>query len=109
CTRYEFYNYVQVYMLYYIYIYTLICLYSRDFKDFFGTKDNYLKSIYTIPKIEYVKLFAAKFFNLFYMLIIPYLVLNQTFGTIFLAWIVMHLSSSIFGVVALISDRKSVV
>lgn len=102
---YKFHRYQHVYMWFLYPLYTLIWLFSRDFKDFFGTKDNYLKRIYTIPKIEYVKLFAAKLFNLFYMLVIPYLVLNQTFGTIFLAWIVMHLSSSMFGVVALISTH----
>jgi len=39
------------------------------------------------------------------MLVLPYLILNQSFGTIFSAWIVMHLTSSLFGVVALISTH----
>lgn len=102
---YNFHKYQHFYMWFLYPFYTLIWLFSRDFKDFFGTKDNYLKRIYTIPKIEYVKLIVAKLFNLFYMLFIPYLVLNHSFSTIFLAWLVMHLSSSILGVVALISTH----
>lgn len=102
---YKFHKYQHIYVWFLYPLYTLIWLFSRDFKDFFGTKDNYLKRVYTIPKIEYVKLFVAKAFNLFYMLAVPYWVLNQSFGTIFTAWIVMHLTSSVFGVVALISTH----
>jgi linoleoyl-CoA desaturase len=102
---YSFHRYQHIYMWFLYPFYTLIWLFSRDFKDFFGTKDNYLKRVYTIPKIEYFKLFAAKIFNLFYMLGVPYLVLNQQFSTILLAWFIMHLLSSILGVVALISTH----
>ena len=84
---YNFHKYQHFYMWLLYPFYTLIWLFNRDFKDFFGTKDNYLKRIYTIPKIEYVKLIVAKLFNLFYMLVIPYLVLNHSFSTIFLAWL----------------------
>jgi linoleoyl-CoA desaturase len=102
---YSFHRFQHIYMWFLYPLYTLIWLFSRDFKDFFGTKDNYLKRIYTIPTIEYVKLFLAKAFNLFYMLAVPYYMLHQSFGTIFSAWIVMHLTSSLFGVVALISTH----
>ncbi|MDO4727600.1 MAG: fatty acid desaturase [Bacteroidota bacterium] len=63
---YKFHRYQHVYMWFLYPFYTLIWLFSRDFKDFFGTKDNYLKRVYKIPTIEYFKLFAAKIFNLFY-------------------------------------------
>ncbi|MEZ4853329.1 fatty acid desaturase [Flavobacterium sp.] len=102
---YHFHKYQHIYMWFLYPFYTLIWLFSRDFKDFFGTKDNYLKRVYTIPKIEYVKLFVSKLFMLFYMLGIPYLVLDQKFSTIFLAWFAMHLCSSVVGVVALISTH----
>lgn len=102
---YSFHKYQHFYMWLLYPFYTLIWLYSRDFKDFFGTKNNYLKRVYTIPKIEYVKLIVAKLFNLLYMLVIPYWVLNQEFSTIFLAWVVMHLCASTLGVVALISTH----
>lgn len=102
---YSFHKYQHLYMWMLYPLYTLIWLFSRDFKDFFGTKDNYLKRVYTIPTIEYYKLFMAKLFNLFYMLVLPYLILNQPFKNILLAWLVMHFSSSIVGVVALISTH----
>lgn len=102
---YKFHKYQHIYMWFLYPFYSLIWLFIRDFKDFFGTKDNYLKRVYTIPKKEYVKLFVAKAFNLFYMLAIPYWFLEQSFGAIFTAWIVMHLASSLFGVVALVSTH----
>lgn len=102
---YKFHKLQHIYMWFLYPFYTLIWLFSRDFKDFFGTKDNYLKRIYKIPRIEYVKLFVAKAFNVFYMLVIPYWVLNHSFGMIFLAWFVMHLTASLLGVIALISTH----
>lgn len=102
---YSYHRFQHIYMWFLYPFYTLIWLFSRDFKDFFGTKDNYLKRVYDIPKVEYVKLFLAKLFNLFYMLVVPYLVLNQKFTTVFMAWITMHLLSSMLGVVALISTH----
>lgn len=102
---YSFHKYQHIYMWFLYPLYTLIWLYIRDFKDFFGTKDNYLKRIYKIPIIEYFKLFIAKFFNLIYMIVIPYFVLNQPLHIILLAWLAMHLFSSIIGVVALISTH----
>lgn len=59
---YHFHRYQHIYMWFLYPFYTLIWLFSRDFKDFFGTKDNYLKRIYKIPTIEYVKLFVSKAF-----------------------------------------------
>lgn len=103
--RFSFHQYQHIYIWFLYPLYTLIWLFIRDFKDFFGTKDNYLKRVYSIPRIEYFKLFFFKALNLFYMLGIPYLVLNQSFTTILLAWLVMHLCSSLFGVVALISTH----
>ena len=102
---YSFHKYQHIYMWFVYPFYTLIWLFIRDFKDFFGTKDNYLKRLYTIPRVEYVRLFVAKAFNLFYMLMVPYWVLNHSFLTIFSAWIVMHLIASVVGVVALISTH----
>lgn len=102
---YKFHRYQHIYMWFLYPLYTLIWLFSRDFKDFFGTKDNYLKRMYEIPTVEYYKLFAAKIFNLWYMLVVPSMVLHQPFETIFMAWITMHLISSTFGVVALISTH----
>ncbi|MDE1192062.1 MAG: fatty acid desaturase [Arachidicoccus sp.] len=96
-------KYQHIYMWFLYPMYTLNWLFVRDFKDFFGVKENYLKRIITIPKIEYIKLFAAKLFNLFYLIIVPVIVLkNQPWYMIFIAWIIMHILSSCFGTIALL-------
>jgi linoleoyl-CoA desaturase len=98
-------KYQHVYMWFIYPFYTLNWLFIRDFKDFFGTKDNYVKRILTIPRREYVKLFAAKLINIFYLVIIPILVLNHPWYIIFIAWLTMHISASVLGVIALISTH----
>lgn len=98
-------KYQHVYMWFIYPLYTLNWLYIRDFKDFFGTKDNYVKQVTKIPGIEVWKLFTAKIFNLAYMLIIPMLLLPQAWNVILGAWIVYHLSASALAVIALVSTH----
>ncbi len=98
-------RYQHIYMWLIYPLYTLNWLFIRDFKDFFGTKDNYLKRILIIPKAEYVKLFAAKLFNIFYLVVIPSLILTHAWYVVLLAWFVMHISASMLGVIALISTH----
>jgi len=101
----NFHRYQHVYMWLLYFFYTLNWLLIRDFKDFFGTKDNYVKRVVTIPKIEYVKLFAAKVFHFCIMIWIPAVVLDQSVATIILAFLVMHFVASAFGVTALLSTH----
>lgn len=98
-------RYQHIYMWFLYPMYTLNWLFIRDFKDFFGSKDNYIKRVVKIPEIEYCKLFAAKIFNLFYLLAVPMLVLNQPWYVVLLAWLAMHVCGSMLGVVALISTH----
>jgi len=98
-------KYQHIYMWFIYPLYTINWLFIRDFKDFFGTKDNYLKRILVIPKKEYFKLFAAKIFNIFYLVIVPILVLDHAWYLVFFAWLAMHISASMLGVVALISTH----
>jgi len=101
----SFHRYQHFYMWALYLFYTLNWLFLRDFKDFFGTKDNYLKRIVVIPRVEYVKLFAAKLLNLFFMLALPMLALNQPWYVVFTAFITMHVIASAFGVMALLSTH----
>lgn len=103
--RFSFHRYQHFYMWFLYLFYTLNWLFVRDFKDFFGTKDNYLKRVTQIPKLEYVKLFAAKLLNLCFMLFIPMLVLNQHWYTVLAAFLTMHVTASAFGVMALLSTH----
>lgn len=101
----RFHRYQHIYMWFLYFFYTLNWLFVRDFKDFFGTKDNYLRRVTTIPKIEYFKLFAAKLVNLFLMIGLPMLVLDQPWYIIVIAFLVMHFAASAFGVTALLSTH----
>lgn len=101
----NYHRFQHLYMWFVYPLYTINWLFIRDFKDFFGTEDNYLKRIVSIPRIEYVKLFLSKAFNIFYLIVIPALVLNQPWYVIFSAWLVMHFCGSALGVVALLSTH----
>ncbi|RYE16491.1 MAG: fatty acid desaturase, partial [Sphingobacteriaceae bacterium] len=98
-------RYQHIYMWLLYFFYTLNWILIRDFKDVFSTDDNYLKRVVNIPKQETAKLIAAKIFNLFYMLIIPMLVLAQPWYLIVLAFFTMHFFASAFGVLALLSSH----
>jgi len=101
--RFSYHKYQHIYMWFLYLFYTLNWLFIRDFKDFYGKNDNYLKRIISIPKIEYYKLFAAKIINLQLFLGLPVWLLNHPWYTIFSAFLVMHLIASAFGVMSLIS------
>jgi linoleoyl-CoA desaturase len=101
----SFHKYQHIYMWLLYLFYTLNWLLIRDFKDFFGNEDNYVKRITQIPMVEYLKLFAAKLLNLFLMIGLPILVLDQHWYTIIAAFLVMHLAASAFGVTALLSTH----
>ncbi|HVW97554.1 MAG TPA: acyl-CoA desaturase [Mucilaginibacter sp.] len=101
----SFHKYQHLYMWLLYFFYTLNWYFVRDFKDFFGREDNYVKRITTIPKAEYVKVFAAKIINLGVMLAIPMIVLNQPWYNVLLAFIAMHLVASAFGITALLSTH----
>ena len=98
-------RYQHYYMWFIYFFYTLNWILIRDFKDIFGTKDNYLKRVVNIPKYEAAKLIGVKLFNFFYMLIVPMLVLSQPWYMVLLAFFVMHISASAFGVLALLSTH----
>lgn len=102
----NYHKYQHIYMWFIYPLYSLNWIYIRDFKDFFGKKDNYVKKVVDqIPKKEIYKLFAAKVFNLIYLFFIPMMVLNQPWYVVLGAWFSMHLCGSMLGVVALVSTH----
>jgi linoleoyl-CoA desaturase len=102
---YRFHRYQHIYLWFLYFFYTLNWLFIRDFKDFFGKTDNYVKKIADIPRIENVKLFAAKLLNLAFMLFIPLFMLRQLWYIVLLAFVTMHFLDSAFGVMALLSTH----
>jgi linoleoyl-CoA desaturase len=103
--RFNFHRYQHVYMWILYFFYTLNWILIRDFKDVSQSADNHLKRVVTIPKFEVGKLVLVKLFNFFYLVGIPLLVLHQPWYRVLLAFLVMHLSASAFGVLALLSTH----
>lgn len=102
----NYHKYQHIYMWFIYPLYSLNWLYIRDFKDFFGTKDNYVKKVVDkIPRQEVYRLFAAKIINLIYLLFIPMMLLSQPWYLVLFAWLSMHLCGSAIGVVALVSTH----
>jgi len=102
----NYHKYQHIYMWLIYPLYSLNWIYIRDFKDFFGKKDNYVKKVVDkIPTIEIYKMFAAKIINLVYVLFVPMLLLNQPWYMVLYAWLAMHMCGSALGVVALVSTH----
>ncbi|WET02080.1 acyl-CoA desaturase [Flavobacterium sp. YJ01] len=102
----DYHKYQHIYMWFIYPLYSLNWIYIRDFKDFFGKKDNYVKKVVEeIPRKEVYRLFAAKIINLIYLLFIPMIFLNQPWYTVLLAWLSLHMCGSALGVVALVSTH----
>jgi linoleoyl-CoA desaturase len=102
----SYHKYQHIYMWLIYPFYSLNWIYIRDFKDFFGSKDNYIKKIVEkIPITEVYKFFAAKVLNLFYLLFIPMALLPQPWYIVLIGWLAMHLCGSMLGVVALVSTH----
>ncbi len=102
----KYHKYQHIYMWFIYPFYSLNWIYIRDFKDFFGTKNNYVKKIVdNIPRKQLFLLFTAKIINLFYILFIPMILLHQPWYLVLGGWFAMHLSGSVLGVVALVSTH----
>ena len=99
-----FHKYQHIYLPILYFTYTLNWLFIRDFRDFFS-KDRIVRKAVDIPKIEFVKLFATKLFYVFYMLIIPILVLQISWYWVLLGFLSMHVVASGMGLVALLSTH----
>lgn len=78
----------------------------RDFKDFYK-KDSIVKKVTTIPRIEFIKLFLFKLFFLFYIIVIPMLVLKISFASVFTAFLVMMFSAALLALVVLLSPHAN--
>ena len=99
-----YHKYQHIYMWMIYPFYSLNWIYIRDFKDFFGKKDNYIKKVVDkIPTDQTYKMFALKVTYLFYLLFMPMMLLHQPWYIVLGGWFAMHLCESMLGVVALVS------
>ena len=78
----------------------------RDFKDYFNKKKVVWK-VARIPCIEYVKLFAFKLLFLFYIIVLPKLVLPITWLEALTAFCIMIFTASIIALLVLISPHAN--
>nr|WP_198999552.1 fatty acid desaturase [Flavobacterium sp. ASV13] len=102
----KYHKYQHIYMWFIYPLYSLNWIYIRDFKDFFGKKNNYVKKVVDkIPPKQIFILFAAKIVNLIYLLFIPMFFLSQPWYLVLGAWFTMHLCGSALGVIALVSTH----
>jgi linoleoyl-CoA desaturase len=83
--------------------YILFWVLMRDFKYYRMQKIGLVEAHH--ERIHWVLLFSSKIFYVFYMLVLPYLVLDLAFWQIFLGFFVMHVGSGIVAMFALLSNH----
>lgn len=100
----------QHYYLPFIYpLYLFNWLLVRDFKDFFSEKAIVRKIIrFEIPTIEYAKLFFFKTLFLFNMLVLPHLILRNSWKESLLGFVVMMFTASITSLIVLLSPHANI-
>jgi linoleoyl-CoA desaturase len=82
-------------------------LFVRDFKDFFNKKRT-ARKLTEIPGIEYAKLFFFKFSFLFLMIFLPKMLLDISWGTAILSFLIMLFTASCFSLIVLLSPHANV-
>lgn len=103
-SKFHKYQYIYLPLIYPFFLFNWLLI--RDFKDFFDKKKLVWK-VNKIPTIEYVKLFIFKALFIFYVLLLPMLVLDISFVTIFGAFLVMMFTASIFALIVLLPPHAN--
>lgn len=78
----------------------------RDFKDFFNRQKTVRKLIH-IPVVEYIKLFFFKLIFVFYIIVVPKLVLNIGWGQAVTAFAILLFTASIFSLTVLLTPHAN--
>ena len=99
-------KYQHIYLPFLYPLYLANWLLIRDFKDFFNKKKTVRKLI-DIPKIEYLKLFLFKGLFLFYMIVLPKLVLGVSWTVAVVAFAIMLFTASIASLMVLLSPHAN--
>ncbi len=102
---YHRYQHIYLPLLYPLFLFNWLLL--RDFKDYFNKKKVIWKVV-SIPGQEYVKLFLWKAFFLFYIFILPKMLLGINWLQMVVAFCIMIFTGSIFALLVLISPHASV-
>ena len=98
------YQHIYLPLLYPLYLFNWLLV--RDFKDFFNKKKTIWKLV-TIPRIEYVKLFLFKLFFIFYLVVLPKMILEVTWWQVIGGFAVMLFTASVFSLMVLLSPHAN--
>jgi linoleoyl-CoA desaturase len=98
------YQHIYLPLLYPLYLFNWLLV--RDFKDFYNRKKTIWKLV-TIPRTEYIKLFVFKGFFLFYLIVLPKLVLSVSWWQVITGFIIMLFIASIFSLMVLLSPHAN--
>lgn len=99
-------RYQHIYLPFLYPLYLANWLLVRDFKDFFNKKKT-VRKLVDIPRIEYVKLFLFKSLFLFYMIVLPKLLLGLSWSTVVIAFAIMLFTASITSLMVLLSPHAN--
>ncbi|MEZ4775642.1 MAG: acyl-CoA desaturase [Bacteroidia bacterium] len=95
-------RYQHIYMPFVYLFYTIHWLYRRDFIDFFSENIGAFRRG-QFPRREFAKMLIFKVFYLFYILVIPMVMVAQPWWMIMLGWLLMNFSASAVVAIALVS------
>jgi linoleoyl-CoA desaturase len=98
------YQHIYLPLLYPLYLFNWLLV--RDFKDFFNRKKTIWKLV-TIPRIEYVKLFIFKAFFIFYLVVLPKMILPVTWWQVITGFALMLFTASVFSLLVLLSPHAN--
>lgn len=98
------YQHIYLPLLYPLYLFNWLLV--RDFKDFFNKKRTIWKLV-SIPPVEYVKLFAFKAVFVFYLIMLPKLVLHVSWFQVITGFMLMLFTASIFSLMVLLSPHAN--
>ncbi|MFT3825944.1 MAG: fatty acid desaturase [Chitinophagaceae bacterium] len=104
-SAYHRYQHIYLPLLYPFFL--LNWLLVRDFKDYFN-KNKIVWKVVSIPGVEYVKLFIWKTFFLFYIVVLPRLLLGITWLQMLGAFCVMIFAAGIFALLVLITPHANI-
>lgn len=101
---YWYHRYQYIYGPFLYLVYTLNWIFIRDFRDLFD-KTRIVKKAVVFSKWEFYKLIIVKIFYIFYMIVLPFLLLETSLVNIVTGFFLMHFIASGLGLIALVSTH----
>jgi len=103
-SKYHKYQHIYLPIVYPLFLFNWLII--RDFKDYFD-KSRTVHKLISIPRIEYVKLILFKSFFFFYMIVVPRMVLDISWGQAIGAFMFSVFIASIFALMVLLPPHAN--